>query len=61
MSKIRLSRNTNFNVKLFSVPDNIIWDNIHKKDLTQDLKKIGLNAIVLLMFIFMTTPSVVLS
>lgn len=58
MSRIALTRYTEFGIKLFSVPQNIIWDNIYRKDLTQDMKKIFLNGIVLLMFIFFTTPSV---
>ena len=45
-------------MKLFSVPENIVWENVHIKDLTQSLKKFFLNGLVVLMFVFLTTPAV---
>jgi hypothetical protein len=44
-------------MKIFSVPENIVWDNVHHKDITQNLKKMVLNGLVVLMFVFLTTPS----
>lgn len=46
-----------FNAKIFSTPENIVWDNMHIKDLTQTLKKTILNGLVIIMFVFMTTPA----
>jgi hypothetical protein len=47
-----------FSLKMFTCPKNVIWDNIHVKDLKDGLKKVLLNSIVVVMFLFLTTPAV---